>query len=92
MLLFLRGWYKPIVLCWSQAIDNQGCGWMDLCGSYNNCKMCSAITHQETLKEIGLLLTGPGNLMVHLGSHSKVMDRDREQAWVLILLVWRVGA
>lgn len=55
------------VLCPSQPINNQCCGWTGPCGSSYNCKMPLSNNHQGALKKNKcLLLTGPVNYIVHL--------------------------
>ena len=84
-------------VCRSLPVSNQCCGWSSPCGSYYDCKTPFSNNYQETLgkkkKKKGLLLTGPGNYMTHLGPHSKVASRKK--AWglgVLFLLEFKIEA
>ena len=52
-----------IVLCQSQSIDNQYCGWIGPCDSYYGCNTPSAITIRKLKKTKCLLTTGLGNYM-----------------------------
>ena len=69
---------KSTVLCWSQPVGNQCYCWTDLCDSYHDCKMPSAITNRK-LWGRGLLLKGLENYTALLGPHSKVRGRKREE-------------
>lgn len=69
-----------IVLCCSQPIKKQCCGWTSLCDSPCNYKMPFSSNYQETEKNKGFFLAGPGNYTAYLGPHSEVLDRERAVA------------
>lgn len=67
---------KSTVLCWSQPVGNHCYCWIDLCDSYHDCKMPSAITNRK-LWGRGLLLKGLENYTAYLRPHSKVRGRKK---------------
>lgn len=67
------------VVCGSQPINNQFCGWTSLSDFYYDCKTPFSITIRNLKTKKGLLLTGPGSYMTHLGPHSEVKLREIER-------------
>ena len=69
------------VLCQSQPINNQCCGWIGPCDYCYNGKIPFNINHQETLEKQRLITYMTWKLhSVHLESHSEVARRERESA------------
>lgn len=98
MKLLDSGWLfemDRVCLFWAsvQPINNQSYGWTSPCVSYYDCKMCFSNHHQRTLKNKGLLYTGPGDYSAHLGPHSQAARRERtHRPEALLLLRSRVNA
>ena len=67
------------VVCWSQPVNNQHCGWTGPCGSHYDCKTPLSTNYWETGKNKGLLLTGRGNYTAHLVPHCEVRGRERQR-------------
>lgn len=76
------------VLCWSQPINNQCCGWHKRHDFIRISKMPSVITIRKFWRK--KLITSPGNYKAHLRAHSKVIGRKKRKHRLGVLLLLRL--